>query len=324
VSFAAPVVLLALLVLPALAVWYVRHQRARTRAAAAFTASHLVASVAPNRPGWRRHVPMLVFAIALAVLIVAAARPRTTVAVPVERASIMLATDVSGSMEATDVSPNRLVAARNAARRFVARVPKQVNVGVLAFNTKPSVLQSPTRDRAAVEDALAALRPSGGTATGEAIQASVRALTRVRGKTTAAGKRAPGAIVLISDGASTRGVDPVTAAQAAKRVGIRVYTVALGTPQGTITVPRPGGRPGTETRPVPPDPASLARIASASGGKAYTADDADGLDQVYERLGSQLGRKDQKREVTAGFAGGGLVILLIGAALSLRWFGRLI
>ncbi len=319
-SFAAPLVLLALLVLPALAAWYARHQRDRTRAAAAFAAPALIASVAPHRPGWRRHVPMIVFALALAILIVAAARPRTTVAVPIERASIMLATDVSGSMQATDVAPTRLSAARRAAKRFVARVPKQVNVGVMAFNTKPSVLQSPTRDRVAVSDALDALHSSGGTATGEAVAAAVRALTS--GPRTG-GKRVPGAIVLLSDGASTRGVDPVAAAQAAKRAGIRVYTVALGTPQGTITVPRANGQ-GTITRDVPPDPESLQRIATASGGKAYTAADAGGLDQVYERLGSQLGRKDQRREVTAGFAGGGLVMLLLGAGLSLRWFGRLI
>jgi Ca-activated chloride channel family protein len=148
----------------------------------------------------------------------------------------------------------------------------------------------------------------------------VRSLSRVR---RTGGKRPPAAIVLISDGASTKGVDPVTAAQAAKRAGIPVYTVALGTPQGTIKVPRANGQ-GTMTRPVPPDPQSLARIATASGGKAYTADDAGGLNSVYERLGSQLGRKNQKREVTAGFAGGGLVMLLLGAGLSLRWFGRLI
>jgi Ca-activated chloride channel homolog len=320
VSFAAPLVLLALLVLPALAVFYTRHQRQRTRAAAAFAAPALTPSVAPNRPGWRRHVPMLIFGIALAVLIFAAARPRTTVAVPVERASILLATDVSGSMEAKDVAPNRLVAAQRAARSFVARVPKQVNVGVMAFNSRPSILQSPTRDREAVSEAINAFNPRGGTATGEAIQAGVRALTRVRGT---GAKKPPAAIVLISDGASTRGVDPVTAAQAAKKAGIRVYTVALGTAQGTIEVPRANGQ-GTITRNVPPDPESLARIASASGGKSFTAADAKGLDDVYKRLGSQLGRKNEKREVTAGFAGVAALILLLGAALSLRWFGRLI
>jgi Ca-activated chloride channel homolog len=319
-SFASPGVLVALLALPALAGWYVVRQRERRRAAAAFAAPALVPSVVPRRPGWRRHVPALVLALALAALVVAAARPQTTVAVPQEQASIMLVTDVSGSMLATDVAPSRLVAARRAAQRFVDRVPKKVQVGVMAFNQTPQVLQSPTRDREAVAQALQALTPSGGTATGEAIQTAVRILGAKRSKD---GKRPPAAIVLLTDGASTRGVDPVEAATAARRLRIPVFTVALGTPEGTITVPRRNGQ-GTVTRPVPPDPASLARIARASGGEAFAAADADRLSKVYERLGSQLGRHNEKREITAGFAGGALALLLLGAAMSLRWFGRLI
>jgi Ca-activated chloride channel homolog len=320
VSFASPGFLVALLALPLLVAWYVGRQRERRRAAAAFAAPALTPSVVPRRPGWRRHVPALIAAIAIAALVVAAARPQTTVAVPQEQAAIMLLTDVSGSMLATDVAPSRLVAARRAAQRFVDRVPRKVQVGVMAFNQTPQVLQSPTRDRAAVADALRALTPSGGTATGEAVQATVRLLAARR---TSDGKRPPAAIVLLSDGASTRGVDPVRAAQQAARLKIPVFTVALGTPGGTITVPRRNGR-GTVTRPVPPDPESLARIARASGGRAFAAADADRLSQVYERLGSQLGRKNEKREITAGFAGGALALLLLGAALSLRWFGRLI
>jgi Ca-activated chloride channel family protein len=321
VSFAAPLVLLGLLGVPVLVALYVAHQRDRARAAAAFAAPRLVASVAPRRPGWRRHAPMLAFALALAILVVAAARPETTVAVPVNRAAIMLVNDVSGSMLATDVAPNRLTAARIAAKRFARRVPAGVNVGVMAFNQKPQVLQSPTTDRAAVESALDRLRSSGSTATGAAIEQATTVLRRVPGE---GGKRPPAAIVLISDGSSVRGISPVAAAQAAGRLRIPVYTVALGTAQGTITVPRPNGQPGTEVHRVPPDPQALAQIARASGGRAYTAVDADRLSRVYERLGSQLGRKNAKREVTAGFAGGGLALLLLGAAMSLHWFGRLI
>jgi Ca-activated chloride channel family protein len=319
VSFASPLVLLGLLALPLAGLWYRRVQHERRRAAEVFAAPQLLDSVAPQRPGARRHAPMLVFALALAALIVGAARPQKTVAVPVERASIMLLTDVSGSMQATDIAPSRLVAARRAAQRFVDGVPAQVNVGVMAFNQVPRVLQSPTRDRAAIRAALDRMSSSGGTATGDAVQAAARVL----GQTSGTGsKRAPAAIVLLSDGASTRGVDPVGAARAAGRLHIPVYTVALGTPGGTITVPRPGG--GTETRRVPPDPQSLAQIATASGGRSYTAADANRLSAVYDRLGSQLGRKKERRELTAGFAGGGLVLLLAGAALSLRWLGRLI
>jgi Ca-activated chloride channel family protein len=321
VSFAAPLILLALLVVPALVAWYVALQRDRDRAAAAFAAPTMAPSFAPRRPRWRRHAPLLAFVLAIAVLVVAAARPQRTVAVPVEHAQIMLATDVSGSMLATDVAPTRLVAARRAAQRFVDRVPRQVNVGVMAFNQSPQVLQSPTRDRDELAFALGRLKSSGGTATGEAIQTAVRVL---RAAPAHNGRKPPSAIVLLSDGASTKGVSPTDAALAARRLGIPVYTVALGTPAGTITIPRSDGRPGTVTRPVPPDEASLRAIAQASGGRAYTAATTTDLSAVYQRLGSQLGRKKQPREITAGFAGAGLALLALGAALSLRWFGRLI
>ena len=320
-SFAAPLVLIALAAIPLLIVLYGGVQRDRRRAQAAFAAPKLTESVLPRRPGWRRHAPMLVVLLAIAVLVLAAAKPQRSVAVPVERASIMLVTDVSGSMQATDVKPTRLEAARAAARRFVREVPKGVNVGVMALSSKPRVLASPTADRDAINAAITQLAPRGGTGTGEAIQAATRILSRTP---TVRGKRPPAAIVLISDGKSTGDVDPVAAAQAARRLRIPVYTVALGTAQGTITVPRPGGAGGTETRSVPPDPRSLAEIAKASGGKTYTAADSDKLKDVYERLGSLLGTKKEKREITAGFAGGGIALLLLGAAMSLRWFGRLI
>jgi Ca-activated chloride channel homolog len=316
VSFGAPLALLGLALLPALAVLYARHQRSRTRAAQAFSSPQLAASVTPDRPGWRRHAPMAVVAAAITLLLVAAARPQTTVAVPVEHASILLMTDVSGSMEAQDVQPSRLVAVRRAATTFVDGVPKQVNVGVMAFNQTPTILQSPTTDRIAVKAALQRLRSSGGTATGNAVRAAVRILTA------GPGKPPPAAIVLLSDGKSTSGVSPVAAAQEAGRRHIPIYTVALGTPTGTITIPRRGG--GTETRPVPPDPETLRQIAAASGGQAYQAADAQRLSQVYERLGSQLGRKNVPRQISSLFAAAALVLLLAGATLTLRWFGRLI
>jgi Ca-activated chloride channel family protein len=320
VSFAAPLVLLGLLGLPLAAVWYVQQQRVRRAAAAAFAAPALQPSVAPRRPRWRRHLPMLAFLLALAVLVLAAAKPQRTVAVPVERASIMLATDVSGSMLATDVRPSRLIAAKRAARDFLAHVPKSVNVGVLAFNNSASVLQSPTRSRADARAAIDRMTVSGGTATGEAIATAVSSLRAIPLEN---GRRAPAAIVLISDGSSDFGRDPVAAARVARQLKIPVYTVALGTPHGTIRVIDPkSGR--TRTVHVPPDPASLAAIAAASGAKSFTAADAKGLSTVYERLGSQLGHRNAKRQVTSAFAAGGLLLLLAGAGMSLRWFGRLI
>jgi Ca-activated chloride channel family protein len=317
VSFAAPLVLLALAALPLLAVWYLLAQRNRRAAAAAFASPALQPAIAPRRPGWRRHVPMLVFLIALAALVLAAARPQRTVAVPVERASIALVTDVSGSMQATDVAPNRLIAAKRAARAFVDQVPRSVNIGVIAFNTTATVLQSPTRERADVERAIDRLAVSGGTATGEAIATAVDVLSNVPGED---GRRPPSAIVLISDGESTNGRDPLAAAAEARRLRIPIYTVAFGTDSGTIRTRRRDG--STRTENVPPDPASLARIAEATGGETFTAETADGLSAVYERLGSQLGTSDEQRQITTAFAAGSLVLLLLGAALSLRWFGR--
>jgi len=321
VSFGQPLFLAGLILVPALIVTYVRHQRYRRKAAAAFASPALLASVAPRRPGWRRHAPMILFALALAVLIVAAAKPQKTIAVPVERAAIMLATDVSGSMEATDVKPSRLVAARRAARNFVDGVPRGVNVGVMAFNGRPRVLQSPTPEREDIYAALNRLSPSGGTATGDAITAALRVLRTPQGINK---KIPPSAIVLLSDGASTKGKNPIAAAQEAKRAKIPVYTVALGTPAGTIQVPRPNGGSGTETRRVPPDPDSLGQIARASGGQTFTADNAKDLKRVYQRLGSQLGTEKRKRQLTSSFAGGALVLLLVGAGMSLAWFGRLV
>ena len=318
-SFAAPGILVALVALPLLLVLYMGEQRRRRAAAAAFAAPALQPSVAPRRPRWRRHAPMAAIALAIALLVVAAAKPQRTVAVPVERASVMLATDVSGSMTATDILPSRLVAAKRAARRFVDEVPDRLNVGLLAFNSVPRVLQSPTRDQDVVDAAIDSMQPSGGTATGEAIATATSVLRPASGS---AGRRPPAEILLLSDVKSTSGRDAVAAARAARRLGVPVYTVVLGTQQGTITVPRADG--STATRNVPPDPESLAEIAQVSGGKAYTAQSASGLKEIYESLGSQLGHEKKKREITSAVTGGGIVLMLLGVAMSLRWFGRLI
>ncbi len=317
-SFGAPLFLLGLLLVPLAVLAYGRHERERRAAAEAFAAPALRPSVAPRAPGWRRHAPVVAYGLALAVLVVALARPQTTVAVPVERASIMLATDHSGSMQATDVAPDRLIAARAAADRFLERVPPRIRVGLVAFNHAARTVQTPTTDREAVRRAVADLTPSGGTATGEALAASLAALER---QVDEEGRRPPAAVVLLTDGASTRGRDPDELARRARRLRIPIYTVALGTPAGTIEVTTPSG--ATQTRRVPPDPASLRSIADLSGGQAFTAENAESLSAVYEKLGSRVGRRDEEREITAGFAGGALSLLLAGAVMSLHWFRRL-
>jgi Ca-activated chloride channel homolog len=312
VSFQAPAFLLALALVPLLAAAYAVAQRRRRAAADAFASPAVRASALPRTPGWRRHAPMALYALALAALAVALARPEATVAVASEQATVVLATDHSGSMKATDVEPDRLTAARTAAERFLDRVPDRVRVGAVAFDHRAAVLEAPTGDRAPVRDAIGRLRATGGTATGEALAASLDLIRR------GGGERPPAAIVLLSDGSSTHGREPLPVAQEAGRLGIPIYTVALGTPEGTLV-----GSDGV-SRPVPPDPASLEAIAEASDGESFTAADADGLAAVYDRLGSQVATEREPREVTAAFAGGALALVAASGMLSLAWFRRLV
>jgi Ca-activated chloride channel family protein len=318
VSFSTPLVLVALVAIPILIRWYVGEQRRRGRAARAFAAPALTASVTPRKPGWRRHAPMLAFLIAIVVLILAAARPQATVAVPVRSAAVMLANDVSDSMKATDIRPSRLAAAQRADRRFLAAVPSSVEVGSLSFARRPTVLQSPTRDLSLTRAAVNGLRPGGGgTAIGDAILTALHTIHGVRAPN---GKRPPGAIVLLSDGGSNFGAGAVAAARQARAQHVPVYTIALGTAHGTIQG-RLNGRLATIS--VPVSSSELSQIAAASGGKVYTAADSSRLTEVYAHLAKQLGHKNVKREITASFAGGGLALLIVGGVLSLLWFGRL-
>jgi Ca-activated chloride channel family protein len=318
-SFSSPIVLVGLVAIPVLALWYAGQQRRRRDVAATFAAPALTESVTPRRPGWRRHAPMLVFAIAAAALIAAAARPQDTVAVPVNSAAIMLANDISDSMSATDVSPSRLGAAQKAATKFVSGVPGSVKVGLIQFARRPVTVQSPTTDHALAKGAIAGLRPGGGgTAIGEAITTALHTLTTLPKQ---GGKKVPSAIVLLSDGSSNVGAGPVAAAQQAKADHIPIYTISLGTAHGTIPVKKHGQ---TVNSPVPVSSQELAQIAQASGGRAYTAADSTKANAVYSHLAVQLGHKKVKRELTADVAGGGLVLLLAGGALSLLWFRRLI
>lgn len=318
-TFGSPLALLALAAVPALAYAYVARRRGQARVQAAFASPLLAASHTPHAAGGRRDLPFVLYGLALVAMILALAKPQRSVAVPVERASIMLMTDVSGSMLAKDVAPSRLSAARRAQETFVKQIPARVNIGVMAFNQEAGVLQSPTRDRAAVRDALAQLKSSGGTATGTAVTTATQIL---RPGGTNSDSRPPAAIVLLSDGASTKGVDPVQAAAAAKKTGIRLYTVALGTAAGTIQVRRKNGT--VQTKKVPPDPSTLKRMADVGGGAFFATASADRLAEVYKRLGSELGTRKEDREVTPAFAAGAALLLLSGAGLSLGWSARLI
>ena len=318
-TFAQPAFLVAIALVPLGIAAYVQYEHNRRLAADAFASPAVRGSVVPSAPGRRRHVPFAIYAVALTVLLVALAKPQTTVAVPVERASIMLTTDYSGSMQATDVAPSRLAAARAAANSFLDEVPDSVRVGLVSFNHAARLVASPGTERPPLRAAIATLQAGGGTATGEALAVSLTALSS---EVDDAGVRVPSAIVLLSDGKSTRGRKPQVLARRAKELKIPIYTVTLGTATGTITVQKSDGT--TETRPVPPDPAEMRDVARISGGRAFTADDIDELSTVYERLGSRIGYHKEQRELTSVFSGGALLLVAAGALLSLSWFRRVI
>jgi Ca-activated chloride channel family protein len=314
VSFASPLALLCLLAVPLAVLLHVATGRRRRRYPVRFPALATLAAVVAPEPRWRRHLPFALLALALAALAVALARPEKTVQVAVERASVVLVTDISRSMSATDVSPTRLEAARRAALSFLDKVPKQLRVGLVTFSDAAQTLQTPTTDHAAVSHALDSLQPIAGTSTGAGLGTALDDL-KIRGGDTSA-RRPPAALVLLSDGSATDGAAAYQVAAEARRLRVPIYTVALGTPDGTITVQ---GR----TLYVPPDTEALQRIASTSGGQAFRAEDSDQLDAVYDRLGSQIGTKPEKREITTLFAGAALLLLAGAMASSLRLGGRL-
>jgi Ca-activated chloride channel homolog len=316
VSFANPLWLLALLALPlAVAAQMARRRRARRYAVRFTGVSTLKIAAAGAGPSWRRHVPTAFVLAALALLAVALARPERTVAVPVGRATVMMVTDHSLSMEANDVQPNRLSAAQAAAHSFLGRLPRQVRVGVVTFSDTPDTVQAPSENHSAAREVIDAQQPGGATDTGDALAVAIQALTN----SSSSGKPPPSSIVLLSDGRTTTGRDPVAVARQAGRMHIPIYTVSLGTQNALI--PNPGGF-GPPV-PVPPDPELLAQIARASGGRAFTAEDDSQLSSIYRSLGSQLGTKGKKHEITASFALAGIAMLLAAAAASGRIAGRL-
>lgn len=311
-SFASPLALLCLFAVPLAVLAHVAARRRRRLYPVRFTAVSTLAAVADGEPQWRRHLPLALLALALAALALSLARPQRTIQVPVQRASVVLVTDVSRSMSATDVSPTRLEAARQAALSFLDQVPDELRVGLVTYSDVAQTLQTPTTDHEAVVSALNTLQPISGTATGAGLRTALDDL-KVRGSSQA---RPPAALVLLSDGSATDGSAADVVAAEARRLRVPIYTVALGTPDGTITL-------RGQTLNVPPDTEALERIASASGGEAFRAEDSDQLDAVYEKLGSQIGTEPEKQEITALFAGAALLLLAGALVSSLRLAGRL-
>ena len=303
-SFGAPEMLWSLLLLPLALFGYVARRRSATRYALRFTGVPALKLAAAAAPRWRRHVPAALLLAALAALGLALAKPGRSVAVAVDRATIVVVTDHSRSMLATDVDPDRLTAAKDAAHTFLSQLPSVVQVAVVTFSDAPDQVLAPTRSRGDARAVIDQQEADGATATGDALQV--------------AGHRPPAAIVLLSDGATTTGVDPIGVARVARRAHVPIYTVSLGTGEGVV--PNPGLGPPIV---VQPDPASLRKISQASGGRAFTAQDSGRLSAIYRSLGSRFGQRKVRHETTAAFAVAGLVLLLGAAASSVRWVARL-
>jgi Ca-activated chloride channel homolog len=318
-SFASPFVLWGLLAVPLVLVGYWLVQRRRIKYAARFTNLDLLANVVDASPGRRRHVPALLALASLAALIVAMARPQDVVAVPRDDATVLLTMDTSASMTATDVAPTRLEAAKSASTSFLDMVPDRFRVGLVSFSSIVSVLQEPTEDRDAVRSALDTLEGDVGTALGDAIVESV-ALAPER-EEQQSGDPPLFAILLLSDGANSVGREPLSVVAEAQEAGVPIYTIAFGTPNGTIEITNDFGV--TQTYDVPPDPDTLREIAEETGGRFFEAPTEADLEAVYEEIGSQVSLEEEERELTAAFAGAGAVLLLLGAGLSALWFGRI-
>lgn len=336
-EFLAPGRLWLLLGVAALGVAYVVMQRRSGRYAVRFTNLALLDSVAPSRPGWRRHLPAALMLLALAGMVGAFAKPAADRRVPRERATIIVAIDTSLSMDATDVAPSRLAAAQMAAKEFVDLLPERLNVGLVTFNGIARVAVPPTQNREELHAAIDQLRLGERTAIGEAIYASLDAIgvetsdpTRLpdgtsvqppddEGATDDGGEEeVPARIVLMSDGSTTVGRPDAQAAAAAKRAGVEVSTIAFGTPEGVIEIE---GQPGPIS--VAVNPEALAAIANATDGTAFTAATGEELREVYADIGSSIGYTTELKDISGTFVGASLVLLFGAAVLSQLWFSRL-
>jgi Ca-activated chloride channel family protein len=316
IRFLSPGWLLAVLPVLGVAGGYWWRQRRRRDFAVRFSNVDLLRSVAPGGIGpYRRHSAAVALLLSLVVLSLGLARPAVDGKEPLERATVMVAIDVSLSMMADDVAPSRIKAAQEAAKEFVDEMPAQFNVGLVAFAKNANVMVSPTKDHAQVNSAIDGLQLAEATATGEAVFTCLDAIASVPPE--GADGPAPARIVLLSDGYQTFGRSLQSAADAAVAANVPVSTIAFGTDTGSVTIS------GSQQR-VPVDRAALRGLADDTGGHYYEAATAEGLRQVYEDMGSSIGYRTVAKEVGRVFLGLGLLFALSAAALSLLWTSRLV
>jgi Ca-activated chloride channel family protein len=317
-TFQSPWWLVALLAVVALVGFYVLLQLRRVRYAARFTNVALLGSLVPKRPGWRRHLAFGLVALALAALVVSLAVPSATVRVPRERATVIMAVDVSLSMKATDIDPTRFQAMQTAAKQFVDVLPARINLGLVSFAGTATTLVPPTTDRMQVRTAIDRLQLAEATAIGEAVFTSLSAIQNFQDSLDTPSQDLPPArIVLLSDGYNTVGRDDTQAIDAATTAKVPVSTIAFGTDYGTLDL-------NGETVPVPVDRATLKKIADDTGGSYSEAASASELEKVYADLGSQIGYTTEPHDISPWFVRTGVFLAFLGAVLSLLWTQRLL
>jgi Ca-activated chloride channel family protein len=322
-SFASPIALWALVLVPLATGGYLWLERRRVRATGQFATPGLLPNVVDQVPAWRRHLPAAILLLAVAAFLLGFARPHATIDEKSEEATVVLAIDTSHSMAARDVAPTRLAAAQASARRFLTGLPKKYRVAVVDFSTLAQLAAAPTTDRAFVDSALGGLRIGQGTALGDGLATAVavargtpRGIKPPRGTTPP-----PSAILILSDGAQDGGhIKLGDAINEARQAKIPVFAALLGTQAGVVEVPHVGGY--VERIQVPPDPAALRQVAAGTGGRFFQAPTARDLALVYKDLKSRLGTTRKDEEITVAFAGAGALLLLASGVLSVLWFRR--
>jgi Ca-activated chloride channel family protein len=340
-TFQWPELLWLLLLVPALIALYFALLERKKKLAVRYASLGLVSrAMGPGRR-LRRHIPPLVFLLAIVTLIVAVARPSATLTLPAQYETIVLALDISGSMRASDVKPNRIGAAQEAARKFIADQPASARLGLVSFAATASVVQPPTRDRESILAAIDRLQLQRGTAVGSGILVSLKTIfpdvefdlraSNPRGETRAVPldsaksveKAEPGsygsaAIILLTDGQTTTGPNPIEAAKMAAERGVRVFTVGVGTTKGEIL-----GSEGWSMR-VKLDEDALKNIAQVTHAEYFFADNSGDLNKIYESLKTRLSLETRQTEITALLAAAAAALSLISAFLSVLWFNRIL
>jgi Ca-activated chloride channel family protein len=328
-SFIWPSMLLLLLAVPVLAYGYYRLLKRRVAMQAQLGTMGLAQTQSGRALGWKRHVPPALFLLGITLLIFGLARPQATLDLPHKQGTVVLAFDTSNSMKAKDLKPNRLAAAKKAARGFVNDQPSSIKIGVVAFSSNGFIVQQPTHTKQDVLDAIKRIGTRGATSIGQAIVTSLNAVAgkpiSIDQKALADGQPQPNVrfigsavVILLTDGENTSRLDPLAVAPVAAQAGVRIYPIGLGSPNGAV-VDVDGFRVATTL-----DANLLRGVAQRSGGKYFRAQDAAQLSQIYRTIDLQLTVDGRKTEITALVAGGGLFLFVVGAFLSMRWYGRVV